>query len=81
MCTCKMESNCINKMVKSLLTPYSGRALAPTGDRTPNSGFKDPRDSHFTIRAHPHRDLNPYEMKDMHNGECLSINQCKKSKT
>ena len=24
---------------------------AQTGDRTPNSGFKDPRDSHFTIRA------------------------------
>ena len=24
---------------------------APTGDRTPNSGFKDPRDDHFTIRA------------------------------
>ena len=24
---------------------------APTGDRTPNSGFKDPRDGHFTIRA------------------------------
>ena len=29
-----------------LAIPY-----APTGDRTPNSGFKDPRDDHFTIRA------------------------------
>ena len=34
-------------------------AHAPTGDRTPNSSFKGSRDYHFTIRAHPHWDLNP----------------------